>query len=227
MVPGTWQVLRQWSCCGLITSVAVWLWLLDIKGLGRIFVIWPPYLGWTIGKIRITSFSQAESRMTSQCESFPLSMISAVAALLGWQPLVLTVREGRETVWRVPLIFFTIQYLHLYAFGKHLCSLLIPILMIRRLRVATLVKFAALIPLCAGSGLSVCFDCDIKNSRICLGDQDSMVLGSWKQLTHLNGLIFFLDHCQKINIRLCPSASAHLPPLRKWKGRSMILTRSK
>lgn len=99
-----------------------------------------------------------------------------------------------------------------HAFGKHLCSLLIPILMIKRLRVATLVKFAALIPLCAGSGLSVCFDCDIKNSRICLGDQDSMVLGSWKQLTHLNGSIFFLDHCQKINIRLCPSASVHLPP---------------
>lgn len=41
-----------------------------------------------------------------------------------------------------------------HAFGKHLCSLLIPILMTRRLRVATLVKFADLIPLCAGSGLS-------------------------------------------------------------------------
>ena len=117
-----------------------------------------------------------------------------------------------------PIHFFhDLVPLFVHAFGKHLCSLLIPILMTRRLRVATLVKFAALIPLCAGSGLSVCFDCDIKNPRICLGDQDSMVLGRWKQLTRLNGSFFFLDHCQKINIRLCPSASAHLPPSRSGR----------
>ena len=44
----------------------------------------------------------------------PPSMISVVAAQLGWQPLMLTVGEGRRMVWCVPLIFFTIQYLHLF-----------------------------------------------------------------------------------------------------------------
>ena len=34
-------IVRQWSCCGLITSEAAWLWLLllDIKDLGKIFVV--------------------------------------------------------------------------------------------------------------------------------------------------------------------------------------------
>ena len=64
-----------------------------------------------------------------------------------------------------------------HAFGKHLCSLLIPILMTKRLRVATLVKFVALIPLCAGRGLSVCFDCDIKNPRFAW---ETRILWSWE-----------------------------------------------
>lgn len=58
--------------------------------------------------------------------------------------------------------------------------LLFSILLVRRLKLATLIIFAALIPLYAGSGLSTCLGCGIKGSRICLGNQNSMMLGSWK-----------------------------------------------
>lgn len=38
---------EQSGCGGTVASLQLWLWvlLLDIKGLGRIFAVWPPHVG--------------------------------------------------------------------------------------------------------------------------------------------------------------------------------------
>lgn len=83
-MPGTWGAVRPLRCSGLIKIVWLCVLLSNIRGLGRIFVVWSPYLGWFISIIGTTGFfpvwKQGDLLMP-----FPIIVISIVVALWCWQ----------------------------------------------------------------------------------------------------------------------------------------------
>lgn len=157
---------------------------------------------------------------------WPLNAISNYCHLYCCGSLMLTIQEGRKMVWSTPFLSLWSSVFICSCIQKTTCSpFLFPILLMRKLRLAAPVIFAALISLCEGSGLSTCLDYDIKSLKICMGNQDSAVLEGWKQLAHWVGQ-FFLDHFWQINVLFANQYSAHSHP-GEGQRRSVIWTKSK